>query len=664
MSWVKTVHLSPRLIQTETPFNGFAIVRRFHALRLFESLTAPQMTEVHRGHSLNLRRDLFRDRRKNLRRSQLRSYLFLPTSWTELQLSMYEVQEPSIVHVKLRRRDNITALESEVSTWDSQERQTSRSERVNNVSTTRRNLRHVRSLKHAIYTCKIVRPSRQTNGNRRLRSMSSPPQRLTMRLQSTHRGKQFVPMLRYVKRKSQATKQDYHTTTRKFDDSVYNFSTVPVELHEYSKKSWFDAAGRPIASRDETGRFVNPWMSQSTNGVRTFGTLLQWRITRLQREWNQYGLGLFLPTFLRNSSATVAAPSSQPSLTIDESLLSRTRKKPGPLKNATDPSFLRCTLIGHSTCLVQKGSVRILTDPIFSNRASPWQKTHIGVARDVPPAYSIADLPDFIDVCLISHDHYDHLDKDSVLQLQDRVGMWVVPLGIGRWLREKSEIPPERILELSWWDSVLLRRTKKSSTESVYWTIAERHSLVSNEVSPYFQGQQHQQSHSPPHPAIENPANRDQIWITACPAQHWSVRTFFDRCYRLWASFAVFLDHNQTFFFAGDTGLPRDFPLFEQIADYIGRPVDLAALPIGAYAPRFVNSHEHIDPYEAVQIHQILQCRRSVAIHHGSFPLGEEPPEEPSELLRKAALEANIANFDVVPNGGSVAVKAQPQRRQ
>ena len=410
----------------------------------------------------------------------------------------------------------------------------------------------------------------------------------------------------------------------------------PVQLTEYAEADWFDAAGRPLASRDPTGRFVNPWMSQSTNGVHTLETLLRWRWGRFQREWDQFGWGIFLPTFWKSDAPSDAISSYRP------------KTVPIPSQDQTaagaiDPSSLRCTLIGHATCWVQKGSVNILTDPHFSNRASPFQNTPIGVARDFPPACQIDDLPD-MDVCLISHDHYDHLDKESVRQLRDKVQLWAVPTGIGEWLQEKADIPEERIVELSWWESARVVRNPSNNT----WTVAERHALQEH----------HDQFTVPRHPSVEQPATQDQLWITACPTQHWSSRTFFDRNRRLWASFAVFLDQSQTFYFAGDTGLPTEFPLFEQISDYLGRPIDLAALPIGAYDPEFYNQDSHINPSEAVEIHRKLHCRQSVAVHHNAFPLGEEPHDEPARLLAQATAKAGIDSFDVVPNGGSVSVPA------
>ncbi|KAL7572747.1 hypothetical protein ACA910_009013 [Epithemia clementina (nom. ined.)] len=611
---------------------------------------------------------------------QTRQYLFLPTSLTELQLIMHEVPEPRTLSVKLR--SETTKLEAyNVQQFSKIQAKNDNGQR-NILSKPNQSTRVTRGWCH-------LSSNKRNRTNNRARCISASNKtafQASFRSQTVHsiqRGqRRRLPRLHRYSRKQKrnlsatpwkAQKQHSAAPLQSYTPSLstplsdrYSYSTRRVPLYEYSKDSWFDSAGRPIASRDDTGRFVNPWMSQSTNGVQAIGKLIQWRLRRLSREWKQYGLGLFLPTFFR--SGRLAKPVYLPSTAGRSGAKTNNKNNnnnplmlTGPL---LDPNILRCTLIGHSTCFVQKGNVTILTDPIFSHRASPFQNTPIGVARDFPPAYSISDLPNSIDCCLISHDHYDHLDKNSVLHLRDKVQVWVVPVGIGTWLQDKCGIPPSSIVELSWWDSVLLRRQPKQLRASGGggWSIAVRHSLVSQDSLPQTEESKQErcqvlpQSHHHHHPALTNPATRDQFWVTAFPTQHWSSRTFFDRCYRLWASFVVWLDHDQTFYFAGDTGLPKEFPLFEQIADYVGRPIDLAAIPIGAYSPRFINDHAHIDPYEAVQIHKKLQCRQSMAIHHSSFPLGEELQEEPAQLLYKAAKEANVDNFAVVPNGGSVSI--------
>jgi N-acyl-phosphatidylethanolamine-hydrolysing phospholipase D len=193
--------------------------------------------------------------------------------------------------------------------------------------------------------------------------------------------------------------------------------------------------------------------------------------------------------------------------------------------------------------------------------------------------------------------------------------------------------------------------------------------------------------------------------ITCCPAQHWSSRTFFDRCKRLWCGFAVETRTaatsgpappvTQKFFFAGDTGMPRNgFPLFHQIGEFCARglyhqqpppavtrsegtttqetiatpiqsqssvkfhPFDLAAIPIGAYDPPFLMRDAHLNPEEAVRCARQLQARKAVAIHWGTFALSEEPMEEPPKMLEEALglPENKGVDFVNLPIGGSMKV--------
>ena len=384
-----------------------------------------------------------------------------------------------------------------------------------------------------------------------------------------------------------------------------------VLLKEYSKSEWFDALGRPLTARDSTGRFVNPWQSQSTNGVHSLGTILRWRWQRLVRETVNFFSRFILcsPSSLGNSSCRVSSPL----------LLQEVPPLPSPSN-----SNLHFTWIGHSTCLFQvKDSFTILTDPMFSKRASPY-KTFLGVPRDVPPAYTIQELinhhsndnsvvnsdgrqseQDYVfgkvDICCITHDHYDHMDKESVKDLKHHVQLWVVPLGIGDWLVESCSIDRQKIVELQWWQQL---RVSKMSGRIV---IPHDQSLTDNTA--------------------------DFIDITCCPSSHWGGRNLFDRNTRLWCSFA-FSAESLKFFFCGDSGYPK-FPLFRQIGDTLG-PFDLSCIPIGAYEPRYMNKDSHCNPREAVKIHKDLHSKHSVAIHWGSFQLTEEAMDAPPNELEIA----------------------------
>lgn len=236
----------------------------------------------------------------------------------------------------------------------------------------------------------------------------------------------------------------------------------------------------------------------------------------------------------------------------------------------------RVTWLGHATLLVQWQGKNILTDPHFSERASPvsWA----GPKRAVPPPLTIKELPP-IDVIVISHDHYDSLDTESVRQLSKHhpQARFFVPLGIGRWLAAKG-VPETQVEEMDWWDERLHRG----------------------------------------------------LTVTATPVQHWCRRSLWDTNENLWAGWAIRDDHFN-FFFVGDSGYA---PHFKEIGRRLG-PFDLAAIPIGAYEPRWFMSFAHMDPGESVQVHRDLKAKHSVAMHWGTFVLTDEPLDEPPQELAK-----------------------------
>ena len=450
--------------------------------------------------------------------------------------------------------------------------------------------------------------------------------------------------------------------------------SVPVTLTEYSEPSWFcPSTGRPLTSKDATGRFVNPWLSQSTDGVKSILEIAQWQ---WERAWRRTQMPTFVSTisqwfFLGSpwraveqqqqqqlaTTTTTATSEGLPSSSSSSCSSPPSLPLPTPeICSAVPYNRLKFTWIGHNTCLVQQGPISILTDPIFSTRSSPFQSLPVGVARDVPAAVEIDDLPAVIDVCVVSHDHYDHLDKDSVLALKSKVNLWVVPTGIQEWLQEKCSIDADSVVELEWWESVKLEKGGccGDSDDDSNWKVAERHSPT-------------REAPTAAHPALSDPdvqyaatdggggsRSKQAMWITCCPVQHWASRTFFDRNFRLWGSFAVFLPGSK-FFFGGDTALPEKFPLFDQIRDYIGGDIDLAALPIGAYEPAFFMKDAHMGPEDAVQVHQALGAKQSVAIHWGTFALSEEPLSEPPLRLQEAASKVD-ANFVAVRHGESITV--------
>jgi len=238
---------------------------------------------------------------------------------------------------------------------------------------------------------------------------------------------------------------------------------------------------------------------------------------------------------------------------------------------------LAVTWIGHATALLQIGGLNVLTDPQFSNRASPAQ--WLGPKRWQPPAILMRELP-HIDIVVISHNHYDHLDADSVKALNAQAGgppLFVVPLGVERWLADEGI---RNAQALDWWDVV----------------------------------------------------ERSGVRVHLVPVQHWSGRGLADRMKTLWGGYVI-EGKGKRVFFTGDTGYSKVH--FKEIGERFGA-VDLALIPIGGYEPRWFMKQQHVNPEEAVQIHLDLKARRSIGIHWGTFQLTDEPLDQPVEDLAAA----------------------------
>ena len=238
--------------------------------------------------------------------------------------------------------------------------------------------------------------------------------------------------------------------------------------------------------------------------------------------------------------------------------------------------------LGHATVLLRIGELHVITDPHLGGRASPL--SFIGPARRVPAPARADELPR-IDVALISHNHYDHLDTRSIRHLVARNPHMTccAPLGLGAWLRRRGV---SDVQELDWWQRI----------------------------------------------------EHDGVEVHCVPAQHWSSRTLFDRNRTLWCGWVVRAP-GASFYFAGDTGYT---PRLAEVAARLGPP-DLAALPIGAYAPRWFMRGQHVDPPEAVRIHEELLIRQSLAIHWGTFELADDSLDEPPAVLRAALAERGLS---------------------
>lgn len=240
------------------------------------------------------------------------------------------------------------------------------------------------------------------------------------------------------------------------------------------------------------------------------------------------------------------------------------------------------TWIGHATLLVQIGGVNILTDPHLGERASPV--SFAGPKRVTPPGLTEGELPR-IDLVLISHNHYDHLDERTVRRLaasRDGSPLFLVPLGDKGWFLRRGI---RNVRELDWWDTDMVRG----------------------------------------------------LTVHFVPAQHWSARSPFDRNETLWGAWVVERPGFR-FFFCGDAGYSEHF---REIARKFGS-FDLVALPIGAYEPRWFMKTAHMDPAEVVTVHLELRSRLSIAIQWGTFVLSDEPLDEPPVRLAQALAAAGV----------------------
>ncbi|NDY91829.1 MBL fold metallo-hydrolase [Ideonella livida] len=260
---------------------------------------------------------------------------------------------------------------------------------------------------------------------------------------------------------------------------------------------------------------------------------------------------------------------------------------------------LQVTWLGHATALIQSQGMNVLTDPVLGERASPLP--FIGPRRYTPAPARLEDLPT-LQVVLISHNHYDHLERETVARLGDRV-CWLVPLGLGDWF---ARLGVHRVVELDWWQSTQV----------------------------------------------------GDMRFTLTPTQHWSRRGLLDTDRTLWGGWAM-EHHGQRIWFGGDTGYAQ--PLFQAIGQRLG-PFDLALIPIGGYGPRDFMQDKHVDPDQAVRIHRDLGARRSVGIHWGTFVLTAEPLDEPPHLLAEALERQGVAAdaFTTEPPGRTLAVPLPP----
>ena len=250
--------------------------------------------------------------------------------------------------------------------------------------------------------------------------------------------------------------------------------------------------------------------------------------------------------------------------------------------------------IGHATYLINNGDINILTDPIFSKRASPLGFT--GPKRMIPAVMSLSDLPK-IDLVVVSHNHYDHLDIWSLKKLNklNPRTIFLVPIGDGKKLIRAGI---KNVHEMNWWDEFSHSKTTFNFT----------------------------------------------------PVQHWSKRGLFDRNKSLWGGW-FFQTKDLALYHAGDTGYSSDF---KTTYERLGAP-DYSFIPIGAYDPRWFMKDSHVNPEEAIQIALDLKTPRSFGMHWGTFILTDEPVLEPPVRLKETLKEQNLASdFFISPKPGEI----------
>lgn len=252
------------------------------------------------------------------------------------------------------------------------------------------------------------------------------------------------------------------------------------------------------------------------------------------------------------------------------------------------------TFINHASLLIQIAGLNIITDPIFSLRASPF--SWVGPKRARDPGLALDDLPK-IDLVLISHNHYDHMDLPSLKQLAVKHNpQFIVPLNNAHYLKSKGIT---KIIELDWWQQF--------------------------------------------------PINDHQS-ITFVPMHHWSKRTLFDNNEALWGGYFI-KDFSMKILFAGDTGFGNG-KHFEAIREKCGK-IDLGLLPIGSYEPRWFMQYHHLNPEDAVKVHLLLGCKQSIGMHFGTFQLTNEAHDAPALELSMALQKEGLTEKDfITPSNG------------
>jgi L-ascorbate metabolism protein UlaG (beta-lactamase superfamily) len=294
--------------------------------------------------------------------------------------------------------------------------------------------------------------------------------------------------------------------------------------------------------------------------------------------------------------------------TLSAFLFEGRRRTPSAPLPAMDPraqwarkprTGLRATWLGHSTMLLEIDGVRVLTDPVWGLRASPSQ--WVGPKRFQPVPIPVRALPR-LDAVVISHDHYDHLDHQTILALAKRDVPFVTSLGVGAHL-EAWGVPPERIVELDWWESYALPKA--------------------------------------------------DLTVTAAPSQHFSGRGLRTRNSTLWSSM-VLRSQRHSVFFSGDTGLTTEYAA---IRERLG-PFDLVMLEVGAFHPAW--GHIHLGPENALEAWSLLGKGALLPVHWGTFSLAMHAWDDPAETLLALGPQRGVPL--VMPRLGEAVEPAHVER--
>jgi len=262
------------------------------------------------------------------------------------------------------------------------------------------------------------------------------------------------------------------------------------------------------------------------------------------------------------------------------------------------------TWLGHACCLYRADGTTFITDPVFSQRCSPSQ--WVGPSRYVAAPCDVLSL--HLDVVLLSHTHYDHLDASTAEKLSKNTKLlWIVPLGVKEWL---AGYDITNVVELGWWDTYTYTSERTGETSKITFT----------------------------------------------PANHWTNRSLWDQNTCLWGSYCV-KSESSNFFFSGDTAYDLKHNVFRTIGEKYG-PFDQAAIGIGAYKPRFFMKDNHVNPREAVQIALDVKASHTCGIHWGTFPLAYEDPVEPAFDLAHAREKLGLTHkeFYTMEHGETIQV--------